>query len=883
MKTESDVEQKFIYQFLTNSSPMGLGFRPSDIQTKQILRQYLIGKGKQKYYYPDYLIAMRGIPLLVIEAKAPGGDLVTAYSEARLYAVEVNAAFPHNVNVCSKIVVSNGTETWAGYFDQAEPELKLSFEEFQTESKSFVEILKFCSKDELLKVANRPYIESRGRAIFNTPVSELGGKRVQDEELVENTYGRTLVFENRNIFDPETEEDRVGIVKNAYILSSKREQHIEPMYKEIKKIKLPSEVNTTLISTDEPAEIVDKLNKHIILHEQTYSLMLLIGNVGSGKTTFIRYFKEIVLKEKYKELSNKSEWIFVNMNPAPLNRDEIYSWIKTKIIAQIKINYKEINFTNIETIKKLFKREISDFEHGIGQILKNNEDAYSAELFKMLQQYTQDNETILKAILGYLKETKNKVPIIVFDNCDKRNKDAQLLMFEVAQWIRESYKCIVILPMRDSTYDTYKNEKPLDTVVKDLVFRIDTADLLKVLQARLEYIYRLRGTDQVSYSLEKGINVVVKNKEQIEYFKCILLSIRKNRWIADIFYKLTNRNIRDGIQLFEDFCKSGHIKSEDILMIRTAKEDSHLPAHKIINALLRKNRRYYSDEKSNFANLFSAKFEDDFPDPFVRVDILRWLKKYIHEEGPNRVQGYHKVDRLIRALQTIGHNEVVIYREIKSLIKRGLIFSEIDFSEVDYCDLIKLSPSGTLHLNLLGNISYLGACAEDVIYKNPQIMTSISRRIAMRNYLEKLPVMATAKDMIDYLKKYRGDFLSQPEVYLKDEECFSIYDLKECMDTVDNMMLSDSSATKAIDISSKYQRGTQLICKVISKRNYSLLCLFDNELRGFLATFPNKYQLSNESYISINEGDELLCQVIEYDYKYASFQLEFLKKVDREF
>jgi len=40
----------------------------------------------------------------------------------------------------------------------------------------------------------------------------LGGKRVQDEELVENPFARAFVFENRNTFDPENEQDRIEIV-----------------------------------------------------------------------------------------------------------------------------------------------------------------------------------------------------------------------------------------------------------------------------------------------------------------------------------------------------------------------------------------------------------------------------------------------------------------------------------------------------------------------------------------------------------------------------------------------------------------------------------------------------------------------------------------------
>jgi type I site-specific restriction endonuclease len=87
--TESDVEQKLIFPFLTTLEPMGLGIDSSQIMTKAVLRQRCIGKGqKQKYYFPDYVVVIRGIPVLVLEAKKPDEDLGDAYAEARLYAEE---------------------------------------------------------------------------------------------------------------------------------------------------------------------------------------------------------------------------------------------------------------------------------------------------------------------------------------------------------------------------------------------------------------------------------------------------------------------------------------------------------------------------------------------------------------------------------------------------------------------------------------------------------------------------------------------------------------------------------------------------------------------------------------------------------------------------
>ena len=83
LKTESDVEQKLIWPILTNALPLGLGFSPSDVFTKLSIRRLEIGKGKtKKLYYPDYLIVMAGLPVIVVEAKAVGEDLSIALHEA---------------------------------------------------------------------------------------------------------------------------------------------------------------------------------------------------------------------------------------------------------------------------------------------------------------------------------------------------------------------------------------------------------------------------------------------------------------------------------------------------------------------------------------------------------------------------------------------------------------------------------------------------------------------------------------------------------------------------------------------------------------------------------------------------------------------------------
>lgn len=880
--TESDVEQKLIYPFLTSADPIGLGLDDSQVLTKHVLRQVLIGKGqKQKYYYPDYLVSIRGIPVLVLEAKKPSEPLEDAYAEARLYAEEINAKFSHNINTCQIVIVCNGSETWAGFSDSANPIVKLSFDDFCVGNTHYTQLLELCSKKRLEDIANKPYLNARGNAQFHTPVSTLGGKRVQNEELEENSFGRTFIFENRRIFDPETEADRGVIVENAYVPSAKREQHIEPIYKEIRKFERPSEKNATPLATKEPTGLVQKISQRIDEKNEVYSLLLLIGNVGSGKTTFVRYFQKVFLEKANPQLAKQCDWVFVNMNQSPLTNNEIYSWIKTEIINQLKGNHDSIEFSSIEVIKQIFRKEVREFDTGIGSLLKSDPTAYNKELFNLLQKNLQDNTLYLNNLILYLKDHHRLLPIIVLDNCDKRNKDEQLLMFQVAQWLRTTFKCIVLLPMRDSTYDQYKDEPPLDTVVKDLVFRIDPPDLLKVIQSRLDYIIRITTQTDSTYILQNGINVSIKKSELIEYFKCIMLAIRGNRMASNIFYRLSDRNTRKGIQLFEDFCKSGHISSNDIFLIRTGGKNYQLPSYKFLNALLRKNRRYYNGEYSNFVNLFYSDYSDDFPDPFVRIDILRWLQNHLTKEGPSKTKGMFPVRDIMRDMQTIGHDLAVVQRELNYLIKRDLIVSESLSNVVSSNDLVKISIPGNLHLGLLSNVTYLAACAEDVNFKNPQIMTAISRRIASSTQLSKLSIAMTAHDLIGYLTEYRKEFSSSPEIYLTNEGQIEMYNLDECVNALNKWLENDSFVKESFNALQNHPFSSMVAVEVVSKNSGALVCKFgeQKELKGFISALDAKYGLGHEQYEQIFVGQHLECSILEYDWDHNSFQLKYLKTI----
>lgn len=875
--SESDVEQKFIYQFLVENYPKGCSYEPSNILTKHRIKPHIIGKSKPKQYFPDYMITINGLPVMVIEAKKPDVDVYEAFSEARLYANEINAKFHHGINPCKKIIVSNGLITLAGFVDQDSPLITVNFDNAKVGDIDFSKLIDFACKDTLDRFCKDLLKQLRGESKYFKPVGQIGGKKAQNSELRENSFGRTISLDYNYILIPESEAEYKAIVENAYVESKKREQHVEPILKTIRAIKLPSIDDAKLISTQDSTPFFKGVGDFVKSKDRRHSLILLVGSVGSGKTLFVRYLKNITLI-KQADLKNSITWVIVNMNSAPIARDTIYGWLTDAVIEVIKQQFPVCDFGNQKFLSDLYNEKIKEFENGVGSFLKSCQSDYNRELYQVIKDAMKDKDLTLKCLLRYISVKYKKDCIIVLDNVDKGSTQDQLLMFQVAEWFRTQYSCLVVLPLRDSTYNTHKSTPPLDTVIKDLVFRIDPPDLLTVLQLRLKYIYRLekKEYDVNNYTLENGMKVVLQENEHLEYFKFVLNSIRHDSLVRSIFYSITGRDTRSGIELFIDFCKSGHLSAREFFAIKATEGEYVIPNFIMMNAILRGNRFYYSDIESKIKNLFASQYNDDWVDPFVRLDILKWLDNMKSIPGSSGVKGFHKADALINDLSILGHNEKVIFRELTFLIRSKLIISESSSDEFDKDDLIRISQYGVLHIYLLSNITYLSACSEDVLYRNLEIAKKISDRISGRigdGYLSRTTVIYNVEDMLNYLREYRLNYLSSPSEIVN--SCnVDIYDLEECFNSLDKIKSHSKDVLNIDERKKKYPSGLEIDCIVTSVKEFGIFVSIDFTEEGFIPNRRLKYFNPEDFEIT----DIISAKVIEYRIDHARFELELIER-----
>lgn len=860
--TESDVEMKLIYPLLINNSFEGLNYNDYHIQTKHSIKKILIDKGTSgKLYYPDFVIIVEGLPGVVIEAKKPEEDLDEAYRQARLYANEINKEFPTKINPCELLIATDGLFLYAGNVD-SDPEFKIPYENWVSTDVEFDKFLKTFSFNSVLKRAKAKRAILGTETKFKNPINLLGGKKIQNLES-NNSFGESISIQYEHLFDPKSEIEKEDIVKNAYVKQNKIELHVEPIDTIFEK-KLSNLDIHTIQDLENPSEIITKFKEAEDLNNK---VLLLIGSVGAGKSTFTTYLKEVALKEEVRE---NTFWINLNLNEAPLNKDEIYRWIKQNIIKKIKQSFKEIDFDQLSFLLDLYDEKIIALKKGVLQLFSPEDTDYKKILSDHIQKYQENIDLTLNSLIKRLISDNKKNLVVVLDNCDKRNSEEQLLMFEVANWLKDNIKSIVFLPLRETTYENHRFEKPLDTVVKDLIFKINPPSLEHVLQHRISYISKLNnnGNDGYYY-LSNGIKVKSPSKDEEKYLQSILKSLFENQFFKILISGFAGRNIRNGIEIFLDFCKSGHINDAEITKMIKSNGEYQLPNHLISKVFIRGNKVYYTDENSRVKNLFYSNPMDDFKDPFIRISILKYLFENRYSMEVKNFEGYIKTISLIKFLNIKGHDENKVIHELKNLLKLNFIENEtLNSDEFDTNDLIKITSIGVANFKLVRNIDYLASIAEDTWYKEGNLASTISNNLAGNGDFAHLSIQNVSdhsRKLVTYLENYYNNNILPLHNSVSIDE-FNPVDFSQLHSDIDDFDKNIKTNTIPDLVENEIYEAS-----ITNIQHYGMICeIVDTSFYGFLHTS----ELPSDFSKKYNLGMIIKVKIIKFFYKHNKYKLK---------
>jgi len=328
--------------------------------------------------------------------------------------------------------------------------------------------------------------------------------------------------------------------------------------------------------------------------------ILLLGPVGAGKTTFLRYSR-VVSAER--EITGKILWLPIDFKKISMSfplRKFIYSELLRMIEEDTEFDLGDWD----KAIRPAYRDEAEKLKRGVLKpLVKQSTEDFELKLSELISKEREQIEPYVERLLRY---SAAKRPLyVVFDNLDQiEDEDFQAEVFMEAQALIRRINANAIMSLRESTYLKQRARPQFDAFQYEL-FYLDPPSILPVLSRRFEYARRFLKGKAVDFTTESGLRVKIPNLD--DFFKIIigrsLLSARAGQMLE----VLSGGDIRRGLMLVREFLSSGHTNSDRAVFIFLKDGNYQFPVHEIFKGAILGNRLHYDDRASLVPNIYDAK------------------------------------------------------------------------------------------------------------------------------------------------------------------------------------------------------------------------------------------------------------------------------------
>jgi DNA-binding PadR family transcriptional regulator len=531
-------------------------------------------------------------------------------------------------------------------------------------------------KNSLLEIVSKDVVEMT----FSRPIDDVVVRNVKQPRNNLYRYFTPIIdFAFQEITAPE----KIDMLTSCYVYQQEFDE-IDKLLKsefslDVAKIYSDAEIKKIIQSRSTSGIFQKDFYKNMEKLRQTYGepiLLLLLGGIGSGKTTFIHRFYNIILKEIDKK--QKILWFYVDWKLGPTDVNEIRPYILRCILREFYGKYGPI----ADRLKNEFK--IEDVTVDLDSI---------RQLF-----------AILKA-LGYVLS-------LVVDNVDQHKSASPTFhenVFIETNSLTSELRIITIMTLREESYYRSSTTGAFDAYYIQK-YLIKPPDFVKLILHRLEYVVNKLDLpeDQLKELLKTNIDFGNNIDAIKDFLKVVQSSFNRPRAeISEFMAATSGGNMRRTLELFGNFLMSGNTKINEMLAIYRKTGKYTIAQHQLLKSIMLGDYKYYSEEPSYIMNLFD--FNMDYSnDHFLNLKILKYAEEHltnITEIG----RAYIEINQLMKEAFNILISPKAIEDALLRLAKRDLIVFDTKSREsVQNADYFRMTECGSYFLNVLSkNFVYL--------------------------------------------------------------------------------------------------------------------------------------------------------------------------------
>ncbi len=493
-------------------------------------------------------------------------------------------------------------------------------------------------------------------------------------------------------------------------------------------------------------------------------LLLVLGSIGSGKTTFLKRYLRLTAADF---LDSESCWFYIDFLSAPPNSSRVEEFIYDEISEQIHSRYSALFVENRRNIKKAYKDKIERLNETTLKVLDLPQDEYEKALSPYLEDWVKDNKDYTQRILKELQR-RGKAIIVFIDNVDQLLQDVQSTIFLTAQFITKSIECITLLSLREETFYSARTQK-IFTAYANQKFHISSPSFLKMIGKRISYAIKCLGLPDPEISEIIESEAPVDKTSIVDFLRIIEASIfNNNRNINKLIFSLCFGNMRQALDFFSLFLISGATDVDKMLKIYRREGSYTIAFHEFVKSVMLGERKHYKESASNILNLY-AYSPNRNASHFTSFRVLNCLLKRQSVASPEG-RGYVSIDEMLMLFDDVFYNREDVVFWCNRLIKKNIVETNTHSMEsISDAVLIRVTPAGWYYMRYLSlKFAYIDLIIADTPIESETTLSGIfDLTIAIENTpntdaakLEKTKKRFAKVDLfLRYLKKQENEEL----------------------------------------------------------------------------------------------------------------------------
>ncbi len=258
-----------------------------------------------------------------------------------------------------------------------------------------------------------------------------------------------------------------------------------------------------------------QLTTDIIAASLSRRPILLVGDVGVGKTTFVKNLIKVEAKE---EMQNAIV-LYIDFGSKPAVAEELRPYTVGEITRQLREEY-GVDLEDKQFVRGVHNQRIVAFGNGIYSDLKELDPvAFKLREIEYIAGLVENKEEHLRLSLEHASKGQKRQIIIFLDNVDQRPPPFQEEVFLIAHSIASNWPVTAFVALRPETFSLSRAKGAL-AAYQPRVFTIEPPRIDQVIQKRLQYALQLLQESGRLPGMPEGFSI---QSERLELYLKMLI------------------------------------------------------------------------------------------------------------------------------------------------------------------------------------------------------------------------------------------------------------------------------------------------------------------------------------------------------------------------